>query len=103
MAARVWLHASGPCAVQSCAAHPRQRRVRDLSWRCRAADGCRAERRSDDGLLCELPSTEERAERLPHVPLLAQERVRVMMNNFTTEDTEVNIGIEPPRPQRPLR
>ena len=64
VAARLRLHARGARAVQSRAAHPRQRRLRDLPRRHRATDGRPAQRRSQHGVLRELSSAEERAERL---------------------------------------
>ena len=55
----------GPqCArqVQSRAAHPRQRRMRDVSWRHRAPDGCATQCRPQYGVLRELSSGEKSPE-----------------------------------------
>ena len=59
VAARLRLHARGARALQPRAAHPRQRRLRDLPRRHRRADGRRADRRSQHGILRELPQAEE--------------------------------------------
>ena len=56
VAARLRLHARGARPLQPRAAHPRQRRLRDLPRRPRAPDGRRAHRRSQHGVLRELPS-----------------------------------------------
>ena len=62
--------ARGARALQPRAAHPRQRRLRDVPRRSREPDGRRARGRSQHGLLRELSQAEERAERLSDVSLL---------------------------------
>src|SRR5205807_3770520 len=89
LAARLRIYRRSPRALQSCAPHPRERRVLDVPRRCRSADRRRTGRRFEHGLLRHLSPNQAGHERLPDVSLLMDRRNFIKLTAITGATTSL--------------